>query len=153
MLPDNLIARLSTQLDALPMIIEGASEDQLAPCDNAASWTAHDNLAHLARYQEVFLVDRCQRILHENNPTIARYRAENDPDWPSWRQRTTGDVVDRLRTGRNQLATLLGALSASDWHRVGSHVVFGPLQLLEWVEFFLIHEGHHLYVAWLRSRE
>jgi Protein of unknown function (DUF1569) len=36
--------------------------------------------------------------------------------------------------------------------RVGHHPAFGALNLRQWVQFFLMHEAHHLYVALVRSR-
>jgi hypothetical protein len=33
---------------------------------------------------------------------------------------------------------------------VGVHPALGPLTIPEWLEFFLLHEGHHLYQVMLR---
>lgn len=49
----------------------------------AGKWSAHEQLAHLARYHQIFL-QRIDRILSEQAPEFSRYRAEDDPDWPAW---------------------------------------------------------------------
>lgn len=148
-----LIARLESQLDAVPFLVDGMPQERLRRTPREGVWTAHDHLAHLARYQHMFLADRCRRILEEERPQIERYRAEDDPEWPSWQQRSTAAVVQELSTGRTALVRLLRTAADADWRRVGVHRVFGPLPLADWIQFFLIHEGHHLYMAWVRSRE
>ena len=43
----------------------------------------HENLAHLARHHAVVL-DRVRRVLAEDRPTLPRYAAEEDAEWPVW---------------------------------------------------------------------
>ena len=45
----------------------------------SGKWSAHEQLAHLARYHQVFL-QRIDRILSEQAPEFPRYRAEYDPN-------------------------------------------------------------------------
>lgn len=149
----NVLASVSVSLHCLPLIVGGTPTHKLNSRSAVGRWSAHDHLAHLARYQHVFIQERCRRILLEDDPSIERYRAEEDPEWPSWQARRTEEIVDDLRAGRVQLSSLLGSLSTPEWDRVSLHPVAGSLRLVDWVSFFLIHEGHHLYTAWVRSRE
>jgi len=137
MLPEALTQRIATQLDCLPLVVRDVSLE---------------NLAHLARYQHVFLDQRIRRILLEEQPVFSRYRAEEDPEWPRWREMTVAETLTDLRTCRESL--LERAVSSSDQAlaRVGLHPAFGALTVPEWLEFFLIHEAHHLYVAMTRAR-
>jgi uncharacterized damage-inducible protein DinB len=114
-------------------------------------WSARENLAHLARYHEIFL-ERVERILHEDKPVFVRYRAEEDPEWEIWRQRPHRDLLERLAKKREQLVSKLKSLSDQDFHRVGIHPRFGQMELSQWLEFFLVHEGHHLYVVFQQVR-
>ena len=86
-------------------------------------WSAHENLAHLARYHEIFL-ERVERILSEDKPIFARYRAEEDPDWELWRQRPLRDLLERLVKLRLHLALKLKSLSDQDFRRIGVHPRF-----------------------------
>jgi len=61
-------------------------------------------------------------------------------------------VLDRLRALRGELVALVRALDASDLAHTGRHSSLGPLPVAEWLEFFLVHEAHHLYVAMKRAR-
>lgn len=114
-------------------------------------WSAQENLAHLARYHEIFL-QRMDRILNEDRPVFSRYRAEEDPEWELWRQRTYRDLLDRLPVLREQLVLKLKSLSDQDFQRAGIHPKFGELELSQWLEFFLVHEGHHLYLIFQQVR-
>jgi hypothetical protein len=44
------------------------------------------------------------------------------------------------------MARLL-SLSEEDFERTGVHPKFGEMTLSQWLEFFLVHEAHHLYVV------
>ena len=114
-------------------------------------WSAHENLAHVARYHEIFL-QRMDRILNEDHPLFSRYRAEEDPEWELWRQKSYRDLLDRLAVLREQLVSKVRSLSDQDFRRVGEHPKFGQLELSQWLEFFLVHEGHHLYLIFQQVR-
>ena len=150
-LAEALLGRLRSQLDALPVAVGEASEERLRRRPASGAWSAHENLAHLARHHEVML-ERVDRILAEARPELPRYRAEEDPRWPEWAARSPGEVLRALRELRARLVARVEALSAEEAGRVGVHATFGPLPLSAWLEFFLLHEAHHLYVALTRAR-
>ena len=139
-------ARLATQLDAVPELLGDATPQALLRKSPSGKWSAHENLAHLGRQQEVFL-ERVRRILAEDAPVLPQYRAEDDPDWPAWIARPTDEVLRRLHSARAELTALLGGLTPTELARTGVHSRFGPMALPRWVEFFLVHEAHHLYVV------
>ena len=41
----------------------------------------------------------------------------------------------------------LRSLSTDDFERTGIHPKFGAMSLSLWLEFFLVHEAHHLYIV------
>ena len=114
-------------------------------------WSAQENLAHLARYHEIFS-DRIHRILTDDKPVFARYRSEEDPEWEHWKGRSYPDLIASLAELRQQLVTKLKSLTEQDFCRVGVHPSFGEMELSQWLEFFLVHEGHHLYLIFQQVR-
>jgi hypothetical protein len=144
--------RLQTQLNCLPTILAGIAQDALQHRPTADKWSAKENLAHLARYHEVFR-ERIARILREDRPVFARYRAEEDPQWPPWAAKSPDAVLAELRTQRSQLISVIHGLSDVELLRTGVHPRFGGMTLLQWTEFFLLHEAHHLYAVMQRARE
>ena len=143
--------RLRAQLGALVTILGGASPDFVSRRPPSGKWSAHEHLAHLARHHEVML-ERLRLILNEERPHLARYRAEDDPEWERWRALPLDEVLSLLRAQREGIVRLVDSLDDDDLTRVGVHPVLGPLDIPEWLEFLLLHEGHHLYQAMLRVR-
>jgi hypothetical protein len=151
-LSEATLARLGTQLEVLPLILAGASPAGLAFRPPSGKWSAHQNLAHLARHHELFL-QRLNRVLEEDRPLLGRYQAEEDPDWPRWSALGTDEVLARLRQFRAEIIGRLRQLSPAQLGRVGLHPLFGELTIPRFVEFFLLHEAHHLYLVMIRMGE
>ncbi len=144
-------ARLATQLDCLPALMEGVAPQALLRRTRTGKWSAHENLAHLARQHAVF-IERVRAILSQDRPELGRYRAEDDAEWPAWAALTTAEVLARLGARRAELIALFGGLSDADLARTAVHPVLGEMPLTLWLEFFLLHEAHHLYVVMKRGR-
>ncbi len=142
-IPETTLARLRTQLDCLPILLCGMPETTLDNRPIAGKWSAREHLAHLARYQEIFL-SRMQRIRSEDRPRLARYRAEDDPEWPQRMALPATEIFKSLRLLRMQLVREAAGLSAEELSRIGVHPKFGEMTLGLWLEFFLLHEAHHL---------
>src|SRR5258708_38006420 len=87
------------------------------------------------------------RILTEQAPEFSRYRAEDDPDWPAWTSLPGPQLLVRISSMRAKLMARLRALGEEDSERTGVHPRFGAMSLSLWLEFFLVHEAHHLYAV------
>lgn len=149
---ESQLARLKTQLASVEVLFAGASPERIDRRPASGKWSARENLAHIGRYHEIFL-ERLHRILTETSPQFARYRAEEDPGWPEWTSRPLEEVRSQLTALRLKLIERIADLQASDYARVGIHSAFGEMTLSLWLEFFLVHEAHHLYVILQRIRE
>jgi uncharacterized damage-inducible protein DinB len=138
------LERCETQLqDFLAVALDGVSVESLRANAVPGKWSAHQQLAHLARYHQIFL-QRIDRILAEQAPEFFRYRAEEDPEWPAWSGLPTQQVLARLSSMRAKLMARLRSLSEEEFERTGVHPRFGSMSLSLWLEFFLVHEAHHL---------
>src|SRR5215813_2851538 len=145
------IQRCETQLkDFLAELLNKVPLDTLSQVTVAGKWSAREHLAHLARYHEVFL-ERLERMLADSAPVFARYRAEDDPAWEAWRQLSSEQILSRLDTLRRKVVSRLQGLSEDDFQRTGIHPRLGKMKLSMWLEFFLVHEGHHLYAVLMQA--
>jgi DinB family protein len=152
MLSESTLLRLETQLEVIPMLLGVVTPEALRARTASGKWSAHENLAHLARHHAVFL-ERLNRILAENAPQLDRYRAEEDSAWPEWSGLSTEEVLSRLRDLRVEIIRLIKGLSEDEASQVGIHPLFGEMGVSLWVEFFLLHEAHHLYMVMIRLGE
>lgn len=141
------LQRCETQLrDFFTVTLSGVSAETLSASPIPGKWSAHEQLAHIARYHQIFL-QRIDRILSEQAPEFPRYRAEDDPEWPAWKSLPTPQLLVRISSMRAKLMARLRALGKEDFERTGVHPKFGAMSLSLWLEFFLVHEAHHLYVV------
>lgn len=141
------LQRLETQLRGfLDQALQGVAVEAILERPPSGKWSASEHLAHLARQQQNFRA-RVDRILEEEAPVLPRYRAEEDPEWDEWRGLAYKEVAAELGTGREKLIATLKPLSDADYGRTGVHSKFGEMSLALWLEFFLVHEAHHLYAV------
>jgi uncharacterized damage-inducible protein DinB len=145
------LSRLANQLECLSEVLGSASPEALRRRPSSGKWSVHENLAHLLRHHEITL-ERMRRILSENEPRFDRYSAEEDSEWPRYAALSTDEVREQLRANRSQLIASIEKLTPEQLARVGIHTRLGALPLSTWLEFFLLHEGHHLYAVFLRAR-
>lgn len=147
----HLLTRLDEQFKSLERILVGFGEEAFAWSPADGTWSAARHLAHLTRYHEMSDA-RITRILTESDPVLDRYSAENDPDWPRWKSVSSAVNMERLTGLRANLVERLSQLPADAYARRGIHPAFGPMSLTDWLEFFLAHEGHHMYAIFHRLR-
>jgi uncharacterized damage-inducible protein DinB len=152
MLSEGISARLRDQLSGFEESFLPASAEVWGRKPASGKWSARENLAHLARYHEISL-ERLRRILKEERPQFARYRAEDDLAWPRWSSLETNMLRARIRALRAELISAVGRLSGDQLAKTGIHPALGEMNVPQWLEFFLLHEAHHLYAILLRLRD
>jgi uncharacterized damage-inducible protein DinB len=151
-LPATCAVRLASQLDCLPTLLSGTGDEAMNHRPSPGKWSARENLAHLARCHEIFLA-RLARIQNEERPVLERYRAEEDPEWPAWVGLPAEEVLRRLSSLRLKLIEYFESLPDVGLAKSGVHSRFGEMTVTQWLEFFLLHEAHHLYAVLQRVRE
>src|SRR5690349_2425304 len=144
MLTPSQQTRLKHQHETLIELTKGISEELLRIRPDTGKWSAFENIAHLASYQETF-IERLKRIQKEENPSFGRYVAEQDPRFDTSCQMELHQLNEHLFTCRFLIANHLSALNELDFRRTGIHPIFGKLKVNQWLEFFLLHEAHHLF--------
>jgi len=137
-------SRLQFQHETARELIEGYNEEQLKLRILPDKWSAFENLAHLVSYQPV-LQQRIGSILVESNPSFERYVAENDPAFDASLQQPLEQLLLTLYSVRSQIWHQVQALSGDQLVRVALHSKYGELNIVQWIEFFLLHEAHHLF--------
>jgi hypothetical protein len=143
-IPISISDRLNTQHHSLETIIAGLGEKQILNHPLPDKWSIKDNIAHLARYQLVFM-DRLNIILTRDNPVFDAYLAEADNEFEKWLRISLDQLFEELYADRKILVDQMESLTKEELERMGVHSKFGKLTVLDWTEFFLLHEAHHLF--------
>ena len=143
-LPESIQQRLLSQHKSINDLVSGFDEQDLKFQARSGKWSAFENIAHLSSYQPIFLF-RLQKIVGTEKPTFDRYRAEEDPLFYDHMRMSLQDLLSNVYLIRQQINDLLFSLDEMQLSRTGHHPRFGELSIVQWCEFFLLHESHHLF--------
>jgi uncharacterized damage-inducible protein DinB len=139
-----LSTRLQYQHKSLVEIIDGLSDELIRRQVIPGKWSIFENIVHLQTYQHIFC-DRVKKMLDENNPSFPRYIADADPVFLENCGKTTRVIMGDMITIRREMSTGRLAIKDDDLDRTGTHPLFGTMNIAQWLNFFLLHEAHHLF--------
>ena len=106
-------------------------------------WSALEYAAH-TRDALAFYVERIQRVLAEDRPTLTKVGWSTQAEARGWNDEAPADVAATLRTTTESLADLLDGLDADQWQRVGlSSEGTGDERTVRVLAERAVHEGHH----------
>ncbi len=149
-IPSSISTRLQYQHKSLVDMIDGLSEEQIRRQATPGKWSVFENIVHLQTYQHTF-ISRVREILDGNNPTFERYTAESDPLFLDNCHKTFREIMQDFIAMRKEIAGGILSLPESDHIKTGIHPAFGQMTLLQWLNFFLLHEAHHLFTIFKLS--
>jgi uncharacterized damage-inducible protein DinB len=148
----SLSTRLQYQHKSLVDIIDGLTDEMIRRQQIPGKWSIFENIVHLQTYQHVFC-DRVKKMLGENNPSFPRYTADADPQFLDNCGKTTREIMGDMITTRKEMSTGRLSLKETDLDRTGTHPVFGSMTIAQWINFFLLHEAHHLFIIFKLAAE
>ena len=143
-LPSSITTRLQDQHKSMIELIEGLTEEQIRRPVQLGKWSIFENIVHLASYQHTFN-ERLRKVLEGNKPVFERYSAESDPLFFDTLSRSTREVMQDLLSTRKEMSAELPNFPEKDYSKTGTHPLYGTMDLLQWINFFLLHEAHHLF--------
>ena len=144
-----ILYRVKHQYDQVLFLIHELPIEDLYKNHTPGKWSVFQNLAHLGRYQQVFL-GRIHIILEEEVPVFSRYIAEQDKLFEKWKSMSYNEVIEKTKNKRTEIYDFLASLTPEKTLKKGIHPKLGPLTIQEWTEFFLLHESHHFYtIFWI----
>lgn len=147
MLNPSIQYRLNHQYQQIDYLLDGHHPSFLIKRHKPEKWSIHEHLAHLGRYQTVF-VQRVDKMLIESYPDLGQYRAENDPVFPKWVKKDTYHILEQTKQDRQNIVYKLSGLREIELARRGRHPNMGLLSISELTEFFLMHESHHFFTIY-----
>jgi len=151
-MPSSLSTRLQYQHKSLIDIIDGLSDEQVRRQVITGKWSIFENIVHLQTYQHIIVL-RIKQMLETDNPIFSRYTSDADPEFLDGCGKSTREIMQDLITIRKQMAAELISFPASDLDRKGGHPVYGELTIMQWINFFLLHEAHHLFTIFKLAAE
>ena len=153
-IPASLLARLETQLEALDLVLARATPAALDARPRPGRVVGAGEPRPPGPPPRGLPRSACGGCLTEDRPALGRYRAEDDPEWPAWAALPPrrDPAAGSERSARSS-AAVVRSLSPAESARTGLHPTFGEMDVAGWLDFFLLHEAHHLYTALVRVGE
>ena len=148
----SISTRLQYQHKAVIDIIDDLSDEQIRRAVLPGKWSIFENIVHLVTYQHVF-IGRLKMILLGHTPEFPRYTAESDPLFYDNCAKTTREIMSDFVTTRKEMVAAILAYPETDLEKKGTHPVFGKMNVLQWLNFFLLHEAHHLFTMFKLAAE
>ena len=136
--------RLETQHQSVETIVSSISSKRILLRPAPEKWNIHDIVAHLVRYHQIF-IERVQKTLDEEEPFFEPYLADNDGDFEYWRTNDMDHLLRQLNIDRTALYEIIINLTDEEQRRVAMHKKYGSHNIIQWIDFFLLHEAHHIF--------
>jgi uncharacterized damage-inducible protein DinB len=144
-MPSSVSTRLQYQHKCLLDIIDGLSDEQIRQRIMPDKWSIFENIVHLQTYQHI-MIARIKQILDLESPLFERYKADDDPEFIQNCTKSSREILQDLISTRKEMSAALLTFNEKDLVRTGKHPAYGNMNLLQWFNFFLLHEAHHLFV-------
>lgn len=151
-MPSSISTRLQYQHKSLIELIDGLSDDQIRMQIVPGKWSIFENIVHLETYQHVF-VQRVRQMLDGGGPVFERYTAEGDPLFHEHCTRSSREIMQELLSIRKEIASGLLSFNEADLAKTATHPVYGTMDMTQWLNFFLLHEAHHLFTIFKLAAE
>jgi hypothetical protein len=126
MIYSSLTERLRNQHKTIASIIIKLNNRQIQQHPIRDKWSIHENIAHLAKYQPVFL-DRMRLILTNDGPEFEAYKAEDDDEFEIYCAFTPYELLKKISTDREVIFHLITHLPPNKLERTGTHPKYGKL--------------------------
>jgi uncharacterized damage-inducible protein DinB len=142
-LSNSIIVRLQTQHLDLRNILTDISAEALHKKQDQ-SWSIFEHLIHLAVYQPRF-IHRLNDIVQNQASVFSAYDTKKDALFEEYRQLEVMDIWDRIQERREDLVSIAETLTEEQLLKTGTHALYGSMTIGDWIDFFLLHEAHHIY--------
>ena len=143
--------RLNTQHLAIKELIKNLDEEIINRRPETGKWSIQENLVHIVSYHQVFL-QRIEKIIKSDNPFFDRYTSNGDSNFSRLQKLNSEELLNHLEEERKKVTNFIFKLNKSELQKTGTHQKFGVMNVVEWIEFFLLHEAYHIYTIFRISR-
>ena len=139
---EDLIAQYLDGPRLLREAIRGMSPDQIDAVPVPGTWSTRQVICHIADFEPVY-ADRIKRVIAEDRPRMM----SGDPDQFAARlaydRRDIAVELDLIETCRKHVASILRAIPADAFERVGVHSRDGDLSVVTLLRRVTGHIPHH----------
>ncbi|HWR33910.1 MAG TPA: DinB family protein [Chitinophagaceae bacterium] len=149
-MPSSISTRLHYQHKSLVDMVDGLSDEMIRRQITPGKWSIFEHIVHLQTYQHTF-ISRIKQLLDGSNPSFSRYTAEADPLFDDNCHKSVREIMQDLLGIRKKMLAEISSFPDSDFSKTAIHPAYGKMNLAEWLNFFLLHEAHHMFTVFKLS--
>ena len=145
-----LIDRILAQASDVQRLTAGLHENHLSKRVVPSRWSLKELACHLRRVQQVFIRERLELMLEQDNPELPAYDPDTDPRFIEMTEQPASETIAAYLEERAHLVERLRTLTREQWHRPGRHPVYAQGDVYSLAEYHAHHEAHHVYQMYQR---
>jgi len=148
-----LIAVLSTASSRKPATCRGHGglhENHLSKRVVPSRWSLKELACHLRRVQQVFIRERLELMLEQDNPELPAYDPDTDPRFIEMTEQPASETIASYLEERAHLVERLRTLTREQWHRQAAIPCTRRVTFYSLAEYHAHHEAHHVYQMYQR---
>ena len=142
--PADVLAQLARGPEVVRALVVDVPPADLRRRPSEGKWSAHEHACHLA-LMEPRWVERAERILREERPTIASYEPDADEAPERLLSMDLAGALDAYEGGRRALVARLAALPPDAWDREAVHTAHARYSLFLMCRHAALHDMLHAY--------
>lgn len=141
-----MISNLRKSYQILELVLDGVTQEQAETIrDGEDGWTILEIICHVRDYQDIFM-DRAQRMLNEDNPTLIPYDADAREAMIVEREYANQNLLDVFNeyvATRHKFIEWLQSLDDADLDRIGTHPMTGTISVATPIYHTTLHDADH----------
>ena len=142
---DKILTNMLATRDELLALVEGLDQPTLTWRPSMGGWSIRDNLAHLAdaeRAHRRFV----QAVLKGRSPRLEGFDLDrwNEEHVARRAGQTPEEILDVVRSERQETLTFIADLPHDVWDRIGNHPALGEVSVRHVIRVIGVHERMHL---------
>jgi hypothetical protein len=145
-----LIERIRALAEDVQRLTAGLHENHLSKQVLSGRWSLKELVCHLHRVQDIYIQERLDLMLKEDNPELPTYDPDSDPRFAALAEQPAGETIAAFVENRARLVERLKKLTPEQWHRPGRHPVYAQGDVYSLTEYLAHHEAHHVYQMYQR---
>jgi len=145
-----LLERVHAQANDVQRLTSGLHENHLSKRVVPDRWSLKELACHLRRVQEIFVRERLDLMLEQDNPELPAYDPDADPRFVEMTKEPASETIASYLEERAHLLDRLKKMTPEQWHRQGRHPVYSQGDVYSLAEYHAHHEAHHVYQMYQR---
>jgi len=135
---------LIQSISVIPSKIAAAAKHANGKPQSTGHWSLNMEISHLAHVEVVIWQARLKQMAAEENPHWQWTEPPLESWWPLFESQSLEQLLATFAARRRETVDHLRGLTDGDWKRIGTHAIFGQMDVAGLCARILEHDEEHL---------